>query len=141
VNTINLTRMLQFAGVLHLGLIWAGLMMPRVVGLRQHLKALPLFIRRLFWVYYSFIGFCLVSLGLITFVFAGTLAAGGALARVICVFMAGFWTIRLFAAMFVFDVRPYLTSAWLRLGYHATNVVFAGLPVIYAVTAIMGGRP
>ena len=140
-NTINLTLLLKVAGVVHLGLIWAGLVMPRVVGLRHHLETLPPFIRRLFWTYYTFIGFCLVSLGLITFSYAGTLAAGGALARVFCAFMAGFWTIRLFAALFIFDVRPYLSNHWLRLGYHATNVVFATLPVIYMVTAITGGRP
>jgi hypothetical protein len=30
--------------------------MPRVVHLRDHLRPLPIFIRRLFWVYYAFIG-------------------------------------------------------------------------------------
>ena len=77
-NTINLTILLQVAGLLHLGLLCAGVLMPRAVGLRTHLATLPAFIRRLFWVYYTFIGFYLVSFGLITFTFAGTLAAGGA---------------------------------------------------------------
>ncbi len=36
-KTINLTLLLQFAGLLHLGLIWAGLMMPRAVNLRANL--------------------------------------------------------------------------------------------------------
>src|SRR5580765_2030142 len=52
-NTKTLTLLLQFAGLLHLGLLCAGLMMPRVVGLRIHLARLPSFIRRLFWVYYA----------------------------------------------------------------------------------------
>jgi hypothetical protein len=133
---INLTLLLQFGGLLHLGLIWAGLMMPRVVNLRAHLVALPPFIRRLFWTYYTFIGLCLVSFGLITFGFAGLLAAGGGLARALCAFLAVFWTIRLFAASFVFDVRPYLTNRWRRLGYNALNVVFAFLPVIYTCAAL-----
>jgi len=137
---INLTILLQTAGVLHLGLLCAGLLMPRAVGLRTHLAPLPIFIRRLFWVYYTFIGLCLVSFGLITFTFAGTLAAGSGLARALCVFLAGFWTVRLAAATFVFDVRPYLTNAFWRLGYHATNVVFIYLPVIYAWAAWKGGR-
>jgi len=124
--------LLELAGVLHLGLIWAGLMMPRAVNLRSHLVHLPPFIRQLFWTYYTFIGLCLVSFGLITFAFAGTLAAGGGLARVLCAFFALFWTIRLVVATFVFDVRPYLTNRWWHLGYHATNLVFAFLPVIYA---------
>jgi hypothetical protein len=135
---INLTLLLQIAGVLHLGLMGAGLLMPHVVGMRRHLAALPPFIRQLFWVYYSFIALCLVSFSLITILFAGTLATGGNLARALCAFFALFWTLRLIAATFVFDMRPYLTSRSRRLGYHAINIVFAYLPVVYALAA---GRP
>ena len=138
-NTNTLTLLLQMAGVLHLGLIWAGLTMPRAVNLRTHIATLPPFIQRLFWVYYTFIGLCLVSFGLISFVFAGTLASGGNLARAMCAFLAMFWTIRLIAATFIFDVRPYLATNWLRLGYHATNVVFAFLPVVYGWAALRAG--
>src|SRR5580704_18240432 len=106
---INLTLLLQIAGVLHLGLMGAGLLMPQVVGMRGHLASLPRFIRQLFWVYYSFIALCLVSFSIITVAFAGTLAAGGNLARALCAFFALFWTLRLIAATFVFDMRPYLT--------------------------------
>jgi hypothetical protein len=132
---INLTLLLQIAGVLHLGLMCAGLLMPRVVGMRGHLAALPPFIRQLFWVYYSFIALCLVSFSIITIAFADTLAAGGNLARALCAFFALFWTLRLIAGTFVFDMRPYLTSGYRRLGYHAINIVFGYLPIIYALAA------
>jgi hypothetical protein len=138
-KTNTLTLLLEIAGILHLGLIAAGLTMPRAVDLRRHLAGLPPFIRRLYWVYYSFIALCLVGFGSLSFGMAGTLAAGGPLARVICVFFAAFWTVRLVAATFVFDVRPYLTSAALRAGYYATNIVFAYLPVVYALAAWKGG--
>ena len=138
---MNLIILLQIAGTLHLGLLCASLLMPGAVGLQTHLATLPVFIRWLFWVYYTFIGVCLISFGLITFTFAGTLAAGSGLARALCAFLAVFWTIRLVAATFVFDVRPYLTNAFWRLGYYATNVVFVFLPVIYAWAAWKGGRP
>jgi hypothetical protein len=39
----------------------------------------------------------------------------------------------------VFDVRPYLTTTLYRLGYHAINIVFIYLGVIYAWAALMGG--
>jgi FtsH-binding integral membrane protein len=133
--TLNLTLMLQVAGVLHLGLMCAGLLMPRVVGMRGHLATLPPFIRQLFWVYYSFIALCLVGFSIITVAFADTLAAGGSLARALCAFLAVFWTVRLIAATFVFDMRPYLTNSYRRCGYHAINVVFAFLPLIYALAA------
>jgi len=135
----NLTLALQIAGLLHLGLMCAGLMMPRVVSMRSHLAALPPFIRQLFWVYYSFIALCLVSFCVITVTFASTLAAGSPLARALCVFFAVFWTVRLIAGTFVFNMRPYLTSNFRWLGYHAINIVFAYLPIVYAWAAWKGG--
>jgi hypothetical protein len=140
-KTPTLALMLQIAALLHLGLICAGALMPRAVNLRAQLAILPTFIQRLFWVYYIFIGFSLVSFGLISFWFAGVLAAGSGLARALCAFLAVFWTIRLAAATFVFDVRPYLVNSFWRLGYHATNVVFAYLPIVYAWAALKGGTP
>jgi FtsH-binding integral membrane protein len=139
-KTLDLTLALEIAGALHLGLICAGALMPGVVGMRSHLITLPPFIRRLFWVYYSFIGLCLVSFGAITVALAPTLAAGGTLARALCTFLAAFWTLRLVAATFIFDMRPYLTDAYRRIGYHAINVVFVYLPIVYAWAAWKGGR-
>lgn len=138
-KALNLTLALQIAGLLHLGLLCAGATMPRVCGMRGHVATLPPFLRQLFWVYYCFIGFCLISFGTITIALAPTLAAGGALARAVCIFLAAFWTIRLFVATFVFDVRPYLKNNFLRLGHYATNTVFIYLPIVYAWTAWKGG--
>ena len=135
----NLTLALQIAGVLHLGLICAGALMPRVVNLRQHLAVLPPFIRQLFWVYYSFIGLCLVSFCIMTIALARTLASGSNLARGLCAFFAVFWTLRLIAATFVFDMRPYLTNRYRRLGYHVINLVFVYLPIVYTWAAWKGG--
>jgi FtsH-binding integral membrane protein len=140
-NTNTLVLMIQIAGVLHFGLICAGLLMPRAVNARVHVARLPPFLQRLFWVYYIFIGFCLVSFGAMSIAFAHNLTDGSALARAICIFLAIFWIIRLYAATFVFDVRPYLTNNLWRLGYQATNIVFAYLPVAYAVAAWKGNTP
>jgi hypothetical protein len=138
-KTNTLALLLEIAGLLHLGLIAAGLLMPRAVNLKAHLAALPPFIRKLYWVYYSFIGLCLVSFGVLSFAMAGNLAAGGPLPRAVCAFLAAFWTLRLIAATFIFDVRPYLTTGWLRLGYHVTNIAFVYLPVVYVLAAWKGG--
>jgi len=138
-KTNTLVMLLQIAGLLHIGLVAAGLTMPRAVNLRNHLRSLPAFIRRLYWVYYAFIGLCLAGFGTLSFALAGTLAAGGPLARAVCAFLAAFWTLRFIAATFIFDVRPYLTNGYLRLGYHATNIVFAYLPVVYALAALRAG--
>jgi hypothetical protein len=133
--TITLAMLLQVAAVLHLGLMCAGLLMPKVVGMNGHLEGVPPFIRHLFWVYYTFIALSLLGFSAITFVFADTLAAGSGLARALCAFLAVFWTVRLIAATFVFDMRPYLTTGARRVGYHVLNVVFAYLPIVYGLAA------
>ena len=137
---MNPTLILKLTELTYLGLLAAGLLMPGIVGLRQHLGALPRFIRQLFWVYHSFIGLSLLCFGLGTFFLADQLATGTPLARAVCGFLALFWTVRFVAGTFVFDLRPYLTNRWRRIGYHATNVVFALLPAIYAWAAWKGGN-
>jgi hypothetical protein len=137
---MNTVVLLRFAALTYLGIVAAGLLMPRVVGLWEHLRPLPDFIRKLFFVYYGFIGLCLISFGAGTFVFAEELASGSPLARAVCGFLAVFWAARFFVATFVFDLRPYLTNVWRRVGLAMANTVFACLPIFYAFVALKGGR-
>jgi len=139
-NNSTLVHLLQLAAVCHLGLLWAGASTPKVVGLRKHLAVLPAFIRRLFYVYFSFIGMLLIGFGLLTFVFASTLVAGEPIARAVCSLLALFWTARLVVAAFVFDVRPYLTNWFYRVGYWALNCTFIYLVAIYTLVAWKGGQ-
>lgn len=136
---MKLTTLLQIAGLMHIGLVWAGATMPRTVKLAEHLKPLPQFIRNLVWVYYGFIALILVSFGTLTFLFANEIAAGQPVARGLCILMATFWTLRLIVAAFFFDVRPYLTNWFYRAGYQATNLVFVYLVAIYLWAAWKGG--
>ena len=136
---MKLTTLLQIAGLLHFGLLLAGASMPRAVKLREHLATLPRFIRQLFWVYFTFIGLTLVSLGALTLASAPAMAAGEPVARRLCVFIAVFWILRLGIACFVFDVRSYLTSWFYRLGYQATNSIFIYLAGVYTWAALKGG--
>jgi alginate O-acetyltransferase complex protein AlgI len=132
---LDLATMLRIAGILHLGLLVAGSLMPKVLGLRGHLAMLPPLVRQIFWVYYAFIALCLVSFCVITIVFADTLASGTTFARALCAFFALFWTLRLVAGTFVFDLRPYLSSSYRRAGLAAMNITFMYLPVVYAWAA------
>src|SRR5262249_32651495 len=86
-NSTILTKALEIAGVLHLGLICAGLSMPKAVDLRRHLVGLPCFVRRLFLVYYSFIGLMLVGFGTLTVLFAPQMATGEPIARGLCILL------------------------------------------------------
>ena len=114
--------------------------MPKAVNLSGHLATLPPFIRRLFFVYYGFIGLMLVGFGGLTYFFAPAMAAGEPLARALCLLLIAFWTLRLVAAAFIFDVRPYLRNWLYRLGYQAINIVFLYLLVVYVLAFWKGGR-
>lgn len=137
---MNAVLILKLSALTYAGLIAAGLLMPRIVGLPRHVAALPKFIHQLFWVYYGFIGFCLVSFGVGTFFFAGDLASGTPLARALCGFLGLFWTLRLLVGAFVFELEPYLINPWRRCGLAAANFVFGCLPLVYGWVALKGGN-
>ena len=137
---MNTPLILKLTALTYLGLLAAGLLMPGVVGLRQHIGTLPKFIRQLFWVYYAFIGLSFVCFGLGTFFLADQLAAGTPLARAVCGFLALFWCVRFVAGTFVFDLRPYLTNRWRRAGLTAANIVFTCLPIVYGWVALKGAK-
>jgi len=137
---MNTNLILKLTALTYFGLLAAGLLMPGVVGLREHTRALPPFIRQLIWVYYTFIGLCLISFGLVTFFLAPELASGAPLARAVCGFLALFWTVRFFVGTFVFDLRPYLTNGWRRAGLLAANLVFTALPFIYGWVALQSNQ-
>ena len=135
---MTLTILLKLAALLHTSLICAGAAMPKAVSLRTHLRALPPFVQRLYWVYYGFIGLVLVSFGLLTWFYAEPMASGAPIARALSLLMAVFWLARLLVAAFVFDLRPYLVSPLRRIGYHALNLVFAYLTAVYIWAAVNG---
>jgi hypothetical protein len=135
---MNMTAetILKLAALTHLGLFAAGALMLWATGLWKEMERLSPFARGLFRTYFAFIELCLVSFGLGSWFLAAELASGTPLARAATGFLAAFWSIRLIAAIWVLDVRPYLTNGWWRLGYQATNVVFGLLPFIYAWVAL-----
>ena len=133
---MNAPLLLKLASLTYLGLIAAGLLMPKVTGVWIEAKKMSPFAQGLFRTYYCFIGLCLVGFGLGSWVLAVELSSGTTLARAACGFLAVFWLIRLFAAIWILDVKPYLTSPWRRIGYQATNIVFGILPFFYGWLAL-----
>ena len=131
----RLTMFLQAAGLLHVGLLWAGIMMPRVVEMKSHVSTLPPFLRNLFWTYYAFIGASIVGFGAVTFFYAEELAAGGSLGRAVAGFLAVFWTARMAVAGLVFRMEVYLTHWMFRAGYALVNAVFVYFVIVYALAA------
>lgn len=131
----HLETILRAAGLLHFAILTASAMVPRTLDWRGNLAALPPFLRRLFWVYGGFIVLVIIAFGMLTLRHAGTMAAGDPVARSLCAFIALFWLARLAVQWFVFDARPFLTTALLTAGYHALTVAFVALTAIYGWAA------
>lgn len=132
---------IQLAGILHGTLLVAGLSMPAAAGLRLDLAKLESFTRRLFWVYYCFIGLVISAFGVLTFLFAESISRGEPVARGLSVLMWLFWTFRLVVAAFVLDLTPFLTTPARRWGNRALHLVFIYLAVIYGWVALKGTLP
>lgn len=128
--------LLYVGGGLHFVILIASALAPRVLDWRSNLSALNPFLRRLFWVYGAFIVLMIVSFGIITLVHTDELASSTPLARTVCAVIAIFWLARLVVQFFVFDARPFLTTTFLRLGYHGLTLLFTALVLIYGCAAL-----
>jgi hypothetical protein len=128
--------LLLVGGVFHFVILIASALTPRVLDWRANLKTLHPFLRRLFWVYGSFIVLVIVSFGIVTMFHADQLASGAALPRSVCGIIAIFWLARLAVQFLIFDARPFLTTTFLRLGYHGLTLLFTALVFIYGCAAL-----
>jgi hypothetical protein len=128
--------LIRLGGGVHFCILVASAMVPKALDWRRQLAPLHPFLRRLFWVYGVFIVMTIVAFGVLSLAFAPELAMGGGLARGVCGFIAVFWLARLGVQFLVFDASEFLTTWWLRAGYHLLTVIFTLLPVPYALLAL-----
>ena len=135
---MNLELLVLIGGILHFGILLASAMVPKVLDWRESLSKLDDLSRQVVWVHGIFIVFVIIGFGVISVLFASELAAGSALARGICLFIALFWGARLVVQFFVFDAKPYLTTAFLKTGYYGLTLVFAYHTVVYSLVALLG---
>src|SRR5688572_8688016 len=135
----TLEHLIRLGGVLHFGILISSVLVPRALDWKRELSKLPPLLRQLIWVHGVFIVLVIVAFGVISLLHARDLAAGSALARSFCGFVALFWLLRLLTQFFVFDAKPYLRGRFLTVGYHALTVVFACLVVIFGAAALSAG--
>ena len=132
----NLDLFIKLGGVLHLGILIASALTPGVLDWKRELDKLRPLSRQLVWVHGAFIVLTIIGLGVISLIAPAELASGTTLARATCAFIAAFWLCRLGVQFFVFDAKPFLTTALLKLGYHGLTIVFIALVAIYALAAL-----
>ncbi len=129
--------LLRLAGVAHLVSLTAILFAPVQLHWHEELAHLPKLLRQMCNVYNHYTGGTIVALGLVSLLCAPELAAGSSLARAVCAYTAIFWGVRLWLQHY-YDFRPHLTTAGLRLGYHALTTLFIAFVAIYGWGALHG---
>ena len=136
VNAKALELSILAAGLLHLAITSAGLVMTLVLDWRKNLSPLCALTRHIIWTHGAFVLMTIIGFGVVSLAFPGALASGEPLARAVCGFIAAFWLIRLFIGVFLFDATPHLTNAALKVCYHALTVVFTFFVLCYGAAAV-----
>jgi hypothetical protein len=131
-----LPPLLIVAGVFQLGLLIPASLLPGRLNWKKEFRPLPRLLRQMSWIYPGYVVLSFVAFAIISLTQSGELASGSGLARAVCTYICVFWSIRL-ALQSAFDVKPFITTWWLRWGYRALAVDFAYLVVVYAAAAIL----
>jgi len=135
---MTLQTAFQLAGVAHVISLAAILFAPVRLRWNEELAKLPRLLRQMCSVYNGYTGGTILACGLVSLLCADDLSAGTALARGVCGYIAIFWGVRL-ALQWIYDVRPYLTSGWLRLGHHGLTLLFVAFVGFYGWIALRPG--
>lgn len=123
------------AGAGQLGVLIASALVPFQLKWKTELAVLSRLHRQMYWVYGGYVVLAIAAFGLISLFNAGELANGSGLARGVCGYIAVFWGVRL-ALQGIFDVKEHLSNWWLRLGYYALTILFAGFTLLYGFAAL-----
>ena len=116
-------------GIGQLCVLVASALVPVRLDWTRSLAGLPPLLRQMFWVYGGYVVLSIVGLGLICIFCAEELAGGSRLARAFCAYAALFWGIRLMLQP-IFQAKPFLTTWWLRGGYHLLTALFVVFTVV-----------
>lgn len=134
---IEMNWLVFVAGILQLSVLVASSLVPFQLDWRNELKDLPKLHRQMYFVYGGYVVLGIISLGVISIVYANELAAAEGLARGVCVYAALFWGIRLSLQAFL-DAKPFLVKWWLKVGYHLLTVLFCYFTILFGYLALRG---
>jgi hypothetical protein len=137
VSEATLQTLIQIAGAGTLALAAASPLIPRALKWREKLAALDPLLRRLFWVYASYILGTNIALGLVSFLAADALVHPGPLALAVNLYAALYWGARVAIQFACFqDVKPE------GVGYRGAEAVLIALFVystaVYVLAALSG---
>jgi hypothetical protein len=131
----HLPLLLMLAGIMHLGITSAGVVMTLVLDWRRSLSNLNGLTRHIIWTHGGFVLATIIGFGVVSMAQARALTSGAPLARAICTFIALFWGARLAIGFTLFDAKPFLSTRSLALAYHGLNVAIAYFVIVYGLAA------
>ncbi len=131
---LTLSKVIFLAGIGHFCLLIASAIVPFRLNLHAALAGLHRLHRQMHWVYGGYVVLSIVAFGLLSVANADELARGTGLARGFCAYVAVFWGIRL-ALQWVFEVKEFLTTWWLRAGYLVLTAMFVSFTCVYGWAA------
>jgi len=132
---LDLATVIFYAGIGQLLVLIASALVPLRLNWKETLSPLPPLVQQLFWIYGGYVVLSIFSLGLICTLNAEELAEGSGLARAFCAYVTLFWGIRLSLQPFL-SAKPFLTTWWLRGGYHLLTVMFITFTLIFGWATI-----
>ena len=132
--SVTLPDLIFLRGIGQLCVLAASALVPFRMNWRTELASLSRLHRQMYWVYGGYVVLSIVAFALLSLLHPAELAGGTPLARGVCLYIAIFWGIRL-VLQGVFDVKPHLTTWWLKLGYLILSLLFASFTAIYAWAA------
>ena len=100
---MNISLHLKIVGLSLMLLALFHVVLPKRFDWQKELALLSLFNRQVMYVHTFFIALVVLMFGALTFFFTAELLAKNSLAQVILAGFAGFWAIRLFVQLFVYD--------------------------------------
>lgn len=132
----RLPSLIFVLGLLQWSVLVASSLVPLRLDWKSSLAGLPRLVRQLFWIYGSYVVMAIVANGAFSVFCADELAGGSRLGRAVCGYIAIFWGVRL-GLQVVLDAKPFLTTWWLRIGYHLLTLLFVTFTVVFGLAALM----
>jgi hypothetical protein len=133
-----LPTLIFLAGLGQWSVLIASALVPVRLQWATAFARLPHLHRQLFWIYGGYVALSIVAFGGLCVFNAGEIAGGTFLARCLCTYLAAFWGIRL-GLQTLLDVKPFLTTWCLTVGYHALTVLFSCFTLIFLYAALASG--
>jgi hypothetical protein len=122
---------LCLAALANLCVLAAGAQAPRRLGWRRELEPLRAFTRKVFWVYYFFVGGTIVAFAGLTLLLHREILAGDRAAVLLAAFMGLWWGARVVVDACIYDHRDWPEGRQFVVGHVLLTTTFVLLAATY----------